>query len=190
MFYVCEVIGFVDWLDREGWYIIYIYICEKSLGMCICLWPEFDCPEVTLCFWQDIKIELLLYCGWLRSLRIDVIVNLQAQKEVTLLLMKVFGLWYQFSWLNMYLSHRVTRLHWLFCRSVLYSILPVSGTVRCPAVLHGGVLWPVLLPLSTGHLENLPTLQRSVDIYALCMLKIAMHCLSVSFSKFTTTLLK
>ena len=28
--------------------------------MCICLWPKFDCPEVTLCGWQDIKIQLLL----------------------------------------------------------------------------------------------------------------------------------
>ena len=28
--------------------------------MCICLWPEFDCPEVTLCGWQDTKIQLLL----------------------------------------------------------------------------------------------------------------------------------
>ena len=28
--------------------------------MCICLWPEFDYPEVTLCGWQDIKIQLLL----------------------------------------------------------------------------------------------------------------------------------
>ena len=28
--------------------------------MCICLWPEFDCPEVTLCGWQDIKFQLLL----------------------------------------------------------------------------------------------------------------------------------
>ena len=55
MFYVCEVTGFVDWLDRG-----LIYICEKSLEMCICLWPEFDCPEVTLCGWQDIKIQLLL----------------------------------------------------------------------------------------------------------------------------------
>ena len=32
----------------------------KSLEMWICLWPEFDCPEVTLCGWQDIKIWLLL----------------------------------------------------------------------------------------------------------------------------------
>ena len=39
--------------------IIYIYIYEKSLEICICLWPEFDCPEVTLCGWQDIKIQLL-----------------------------------------------------------------------------------------------------------------------------------
>ena len=37
-----------------------IYICEKSLEMCICLWPDFDCPEVTLCGWQDFKIQLLL----------------------------------------------------------------------------------------------------------------------------------
>ena len=35
-------------------------VSEKSLEMCICLWPEFDCPEVTLCGWQDVKIHLLL----------------------------------------------------------------------------------------------------------------------------------
>ena len=35
-------------------------VSEKSLEMCICLWPEFDCPEVTLCGWQDINIQLLL----------------------------------------------------------------------------------------------------------------------------------
>ena len=35
--------------------------------MCICLWPGFNCPEVTLCGWQDIKIQLLTY---LRALRI------------------------------------------------------------------------------------------------------------------------
>ena len=28
--------------------------------MCICFWPEFDCPEVTLRGWQDINIQLLL----------------------------------------------------------------------------------------------------------------------------------
>ena len=33
---------------------------HPSLEMCICLWPEFDCPEVTLCGWQTIKIQLLL----------------------------------------------------------------------------------------------------------------------------------
>ena len=49
-----------DWFCRltrltEGW-----YICEKSWEMCICLWPEFDHPEVTLGGWQDIKIQLLL----------------------------------------------------------------------------------------------------------------------------------
>ena len=42
--------------------------------MCVCLWPEFDCPEVTLCGWQDIKIQLLLLLtalacqmSWLKS---------------------------------------------------------------------------------------------------------------------------
>ena len=32
---------------------------------CLCilqtLWSEFDCPEVTLCGWQDIKIQMLTY---------------------------------------------------------------------------------------------------------------------------------
>ena len=61
MFYVCEVIGFVDWLDRGLIYNIYRHIsCEKSLELCICLWPELDCPEVSLCGWRDIKIQLLL----------------------------------------------------------------------------------------------------------------------------------
>ena len=27
--------------------------------MCICLWPEFDCPDVTLCGRQDIKINII-----------------------------------------------------------------------------------------------------------------------------------
>ena len=64
--YACFM--FVKWLVfqidlTEGWYkyiYIYVCVCEKSLEMCICLWPEFDCPEVTLCGWQDIKIQLPL----------------------------------------------------------------------------------------------------------------------------------
>ena len=32
---------------------------ETSLEMYICLWPDFDCPEMTLCGWYDIKIQLL-----------------------------------------------------------------------------------------------------------------------------------
>ena len=53
LFYVCRVIDFVDWLDKG------LIIYEKCLEMCICLWPEFDCPEGTLCGWQDIKMQLL-----------------------------------------------------------------------------------------------------------------------------------
>ena len=61
--YVCKVIAFVDWLDKGFIYNIY----EKSFEMCICLWPEYDCPEVTLCGWQDIKIQLLtnFELGWM-----------------------------------------------------------------------------------------------------------------------------
>ena len=41
-------------------YILDIYIYyEKNFGMCVCLWPEFDWYKVTLCGWQDIKIQLL-----------------------------------------------------------------------------------------------------------------------------------
>ena len=32
-----------------------VYICENSFEMYICLWPEFDCPDVSLCGWQEIK---------------------------------------------------------------------------------------------------------------------------------------
>ena len=58
--------GFVDWRSKillmytiyKPWvYILYIY--EKNFGMC--LWPEFDWYKVTLCGWQDIKIQLLTY---------------------------------------------------------------------------------------------------------------------------------
>ena len=45
LFYVCEVIGFVDWFDRE----VYKY---ESFEMFICLLPEFDCPEMTLYGWH------------------------------------------------------------------------------------------------------------------------------------------
>ena len=44
----------VLWIDLTE-----VYNYQKGLEMCICLWPEFDCPEVTLCGWQDIKIQLL-----------------------------------------------------------------------------------------------------------------------------------
>ena len=53
-FCVWEVIGFVDWLDER-------FIYEKRFDMYICLWPEFDSPEVTHCGWQDNKIQLLTH---------------------------------------------------------------------------------------------------------------------------------
>ena len=50
----------VLWIDlTKG---LYTYIYEKSFEMWVCLWPEFHCPEVTLCGWQDVKIQLL---SWL-----------------------------------------------------------------------------------------------------------------------------
>ena len=70
--------GLVLWIDlTEGW-----YIREKSLEMYICLRPEFDCPEATLCGWQDIKIQLLLLLlllqNWLNLLQLypDMLVTL------------------------------------------------------------------------------------------------------------------
>ena len=57
-----------DWFCRLTWQRVDVIICEKSLEMCIFLWRVFDCPEVTLCSWQDIKIQslllLLLPPGW------------------------------------------------------------------------------------------------------------------------------
>ena len=55
---VCFVFIFAKWL------ILWIdltngLLYEKRFEMCNCLWPEFDCPEVTLCGWQDVKIQLL-----------------------------------------------------------------------------------------------------------------------------------
>jgi len=47
LFYVYVGIGFVDWYERF---------------LCVCLLinscNDFDCPEVTLCDWQDIIIQL------------------------------------------------------------------------------------------------------------------------------------
>ena len=48
-----------DWFYGLTWPGVYINLYEKSFEMCICSWPEFDCPEVTLHAWQDIKIQLL-----------------------------------------------------------------------------------------------------------------------------------
>ena len=57
--YVCSMFakwfhGVVDDLT-EGW-----CICEKSLELCICLWPKFVCPEVTPCV--DKTLKSYYYC--------------------------------------------------------------------------------------------------------------------------------
>ena len=48
--YVCVGTGFVDWLDERCIY-------EKSFGSWICSW-QFDCPDLTLCGWCNVKIQL------------------------------------------------------------------------------------------------------------------------------------
>ena len=71
LFYQTRVTAFVypqgmrnDWFCRLTWQRGWC-ICQKSLEMSICLWPEFDCPEVTLRGRPDVKIPLLLWHGLL-----------------------------------------------------------------------------------------------------------------------------
>ena len=55
--YVCFVLClWSDWFCRLTWQRVYIQ--KRSFQMCICLSAEFDCPEVTLCGWQDIMIQI------------------------------------------------------------------------------------------------------------------------------------
>ena len=85
--YVCEVIGFdlniffiqdkikiqiivmwSDWFCRLTWQRVGIYMWEEFRNMY--LFMTWVCPEVTLCGWQDIKIQLLLLVdlwlfGWM-----------------------------------------------------------------------------------------------------------------------------
>ena len=56
---LCMFCSWSDCFCRLTWQRVDIYIYEKNLEMHVCLWPEFDCPEVTSCGWQDIKIQLL-----------------------------------------------------------------------------------------------------------------------------------
>ena len=51
LFYVCVGIGFVDWFDMR-------YIWEEFWNVHL-FTTKFGCPEVTLCGWQDIKIQSL-----------------------------------------------------------------------------------------------------------------------------------
>ena len=53
--YVGFVLCIHVWINfEEGKEFMY----EKSFKMCICLW-QFDCPEVILRDWQDVKTQLL-----------------------------------------------------------------------------------------------------------------------------------
>ena len=62
------------------WLVLWI---DLTKGLCyvrrvlkcalVCLWHEFDCPEVTLCSWHNIKIQLLtnwLTCLFLKPARV------------------------------------------------------------------------------------------------------------------------
>ena len=53
--YVCIGIGCVDWLEKR----IYIYIYMRRVLKCEFAYNRVCCPEVTLCGWQDINIQLL-----------------------------------------------------------------------------------------------------------------------------------
>ena len=53
LFHVCVPIGVMDWLEKG-----FIYIYERFWSVYL-LMMEFDCPEVTLCGWQDVKLQLL-----------------------------------------------------------------------------------------------------------------------------------
>ena len=55
VFYSCEMIGFVDWLDRG-----LMYLWEEITNVYFAYDLSFDCSDMTLCGWQDIKIQLLL----------------------------------------------------------------------------------------------------------------------------------
>ena len=72
MFYVYEVIGSVDWLDRG-----LTYMWEEFRHVYL-LMTKFDCPEVTLCGWQDIKIQLLLLLLFFKLMK-DGLLKLFAQ---------------------------------------------------------------------------------------------------------------
>ena len=47
-----------DWFCRLTWQRVDTYV--RRVWKCVCLWPEFDFPEMTPRGWQDIKIQLLL----------------------------------------------------------------------------------------------------------------------------------
>ena len=55
LFYACIGSGLVDWPQKR---FIYEEFWDVNLLMTL---TEFDCPAVTLCGWQDIKIQLTLW---------------------------------------------------------------------------------------------------------------------------------
>ena len=50
LYYVCVGIGSLDWLEKG-----YIYMKAFELIEVWLLMTEFDCPEVALCSWLDLK---------------------------------------------------------------------------------------------------------------------------------------
>ena len=45
---------YISWHMTRLWF----YICEEFWNVYLLI-TEFDCPDMTMCIWQDIKIELL-----------------------------------------------------------------------------------------------------------------------------------
>ena len=116
----------------------------KSLEMYICLWPEFECPEVTLCGWQDINIQLLLSLSFHSSFSHSTTASLNLPTHS--LNHIIHWLTYKTSQtLGQYTNPSVIidfgHIHLKFARSVCQSVIPpvsrsVSTTVRLSTKSH------------------------------------------------------
>ena len=67
LFYVCVRIDFVNLTAKEKGFIY----GTRCFEVCICLWQESDCREVTLCSLQDVKIQFS-DCNWCIQVHVPV----------------------------------------------------------------------------------------------------------------------